>query len=83
MTEHGAHQNLHGTSPARWAGVSISAIGFLIGGIAFPFGVVPVVIAGGALQIVALIVTVAMNAAGYGVPDQWGELKAKAAAQRV
>ena len=73
------HAN-HGHSPARWTGTVISAAGFLIGGLAFPFHIWPVVYAGGALQIVALIVVGAMNAAGYGVPDVWGELKAEAKA---
>lgn len=73
------HPN-HGHSPARWTGTVISAVGFLIGGLAFPFHIWPVVYAGGALQIVALIAVGAMNAAGYGVPDVWGELKAEAKA---
>jgi hypothetical protein len=72
----------HGHSAARWAGAVISTIGFLIGGIAFPFDLWSVVILGGVLQIVALLVTVVMNATGYGRPDVWGELKAKAAAER-
>src|SRR5580704_7801224 len=74
------HAN-HGHSPARWTGVAISAVGATIGGIAYPFDMWPVVYIGGALQIVALIVVVAMNAAGYGVPDVWGELKAEAKAK--
>ena len=73
------HPN-HGHSPARWTGTVISAVGFLIGGLAFPFHIWAVVIAGGALQLVALITVGAMNAAGYGVPDVWGELKAEAKA---
>jgi len=76
MTEQ-PHAN-HGHSPARWTATIISSVGFLIGGIAFPFHFWPAVYAGGALQIVALIAVVSMNAAGYGVPDVWGELKAEA-----
>jgi hypothetical protein len=74
------HAN-HGNSPARVIACAISGVGFLIGGVAFPFHVWPVVYVGGALQIVAAIVVVAMNAAGYGVPDVWGELKAEARAR--
>jgi hypothetical protein len=72
----------HGNSAARWAGAAISLIGFLIGGIAFPFHVWSLVYLGGALQIAAVLVAGLMNAAGYGRPDVWGELKAKAAAER-
>ena len=80
MTEK-PHAN-HGNSPARWTGVVISGVGALVGGVAFPFDVWPVVYIGGALQIVALIAVVAMNAAGYGVPDVWGELKEQARERR-
>ena len=73
----------HGHSPARWTGVVISAVGATIGGVAFPFHQWAVVYAGGALQVVALIAVVAMNAAGYGVPDAWGELKAEARAGKA
>jgi hypothetical protein len=72
----------HGHSAARWTGAAISTVGFLIGGIAFPFGVWPLVYIGGALQIVALLVAGVMNASGYGRPNVWGELKAEAAAER-
>ena len=68
----------HGHSAARWTGVVISAVGATVGGVAFPFHQWAVVYAGGALQVVALIAVVAMNAAGYGVADVWGELKAEA-----
>lgn len=74
---HKPHYN-HGHSPARWTGVVISSVGALVGGVAFPFHQWAVVYVGAALQIVALIAVVAMNAAGYGVPDVWGELKAEA-----
>jgi NADH:ubiquinone oxidoreductase subunit 2 (subunit N) len=73
----------HGHSPARWTGVVISAVGATVGGVAFPFHQWAVVYAGGALQVVALIVVVAMNAAGYGVADVWGELKAEARANEA
>lgn len=76
------HTN-HGHSPARWTATIISGVGFVIGGVAFPFHFWPAVYAGGALQIVALIAVTAMNAAGYGVPDVWGELKAEAKAKNA
>lgn len=75
----------HGYAPARWTAAAISIIGFLIGGIAFPFGIWPVVVIGGVLQIVALIVNLSMNAAGYGAKanDRWAEAKAAAKAARA
>lgn len=73
----------HGHSVARWWGVALSIIGWLVGGILFPFAGVPAVIIGGAFQIAALIAVPALNAAGYGRPDLWGELKAEAAAERA
>jgi hypothetical protein len=76
------HAN-HGHSPARWTATIISGVGFVIGGVAFPFHVWPAVYVGGALQVVALIAVASMNAAGYGVPDVWGELKAEAKAQSL
>ena len=74
----------HGYAPARWTASAISIIGFLIGGIAFPFGVWPLVVVGGALQIVAVIVNLGMNAAGLGAKanDQWALAKADAKAAR-
>src|ERR1700735_2149441 len=56
----------HGYAPARWAAAAISALGWLVGGIAYPFGIWPLVAIGGALQIVAIIVNLSMNAAGMG-----------------
>ena len=75
----------HGYAPARWTAAAISILGFLIGGIAFPFGVWPVVVVGGVLQIVALITNLAMNAAGYGAKtnDAWAAAKAQAKAARA
>jgi hypothetical protein len=75
----------HGYAPARWAAAAISIIGFLIGGVAFPFGFWPAVVLGGLLQIVALIVNLAMNAAGYGAQanDRWAAAKAQAKAARA
>ena len=73
----------HGQSVARWWGVALSIIGWLVGGVLFPFAGVPAVIIGGAFQIAALIVVPALNAAGYGRPDVWGELRAEAAAERA
>jgi hypothetical protein len=73
----------HGHSPARWWGASLSFAGWLVGGVLFPFAAVPAVIIGGVFQIAAMIAALALNAAGYGRPDVWGELKAKAAADRA
>jgi hypothetical protein len=75
----------HGYAPARWAAAAVSIVGWLIGGIAFPFGVWPLVVVGGALQIVAVIVNLAMNAAGMGAKanDQWALAKADAKAARA
>jgi hypothetical protein len=72
----------HGHSAARWVGVALSAVGFVAGGIALLLGVWPVVWIGAALQLVALISVVVLNAAGYGRPNVWRELKAEAAAAR-
>ena len=75
----------HGYAPARWAASVISIAGFLVGGIAFPFGVWPLVVVGGALQVVAVIVNLAMNAAGMGAAtnDRWAKAKADAKAARA
>jgi uncharacterized membrane protein len=72
----------HGHSVARWWAVSLSFIGWLVGGVLFPFAMVPAVIIIVAFQVAALVAGVALNAAGYGRPDVWGELKAEAAAER-
>jgi hypothetical protein len=75
----------HGYAPARWTAAVISIIGWLVGGIAFPFGGWAFVIIGGVLQIVALAVNLAMNAAGYGAKtnDAWAAAKAQAKAARA
>lgn len=73
----------HGHSAARWAGSIISMLGFLVGGVLFPFAMIPAVIVGGALQIVALIAVVTLNASGFGRHDVWAELKGEAAAERA
>ena len=75
----------HGHAPARWAAVCISGIGWLIGGIAFPFGIWALVIVGAALQVVAIAVNLVMNAAGHGARgnDQWARAKAAAQAARA
>lgn len=73
----------HGHSAARWAGALISMLGFLVGGVMFPFAMVPAVIVGGALQVVAIIAALILNAAGFGRHDVWAELKAEAAAERA
>lgn len=78
------HQIDHGVAPSRiWACV-ISFVGFLVGGIGFVVHFnLPMIITGGVLQIVAIVVKLAMDAAGYGRPDVWSELKAKAKAERA
>jgi uncharacterized membrane protein len=73
----------HGHSVARWVGVILCFAGFLIGGVMFPFAMVPALIIGGVFQIAALVSAVALNASGFGRPDIWGELKAEAAAKRA
>jgi hypothetical protein len=75
----------HGYAPARWASAVVSIIGFLVGGIAFPFGIWALVVIGGALQIVAVAVNLGMNAAGYGAKtnDRWAAAKAQAKAARA
>jgi uncharacterized membrane protein len=73
----------HGHSAARWTGVILSLVGFLVGGALFPFAMVPASIIGGAFQVLAVIAVPALNAAGFGRPDIWGELKAEAAAERA
>jgi hypothetical protein len=75
----------HGHAPARTVACLISGLGFLAGGIAFPFHVWPVVIIGGVLQIVAVIANVALNGAGLGAKSNrdWAEAKARAKAARA
>jgi hypothetical protein len=75
----------HGYAPARWTAVTISALGWLVGGIAFPFGIWALVVIGGVLQIVALVVNLSMNAAGLGAKsnDDWAAAKAQAKAARA
>jgi hypothetical protein len=73
----------HGHSVARWVGASLSFIGFLVGGVLFPFAIVPASVIAGVFQIVALVSVVVLNASGFGRPDVWGELKAQAAAERA
>lgn len=75
----------HGYAPVRWWAVSISALGWVVGGIAFPLGVWVLVALGAVLQVVAIIVNLAMNAAGYGAVSngQWAQAKAAAKAARA
>ena len=75
----------HGYAPARWTASAISIVGFLIGGIAFPFGIWALVVVGGVLQVVAVIANLAMNAAGMGAAtnDRWAAAKAEAKAARA
>lgn len=78
------HQIDHGVAPSRIWGCIISFAGFLIGGIGFVVHFnLPMIIVGGVLQIVAIAVKLIMDAAGYGRPDVWSELKAKAKAERT
>ena len=75
----------HGHSKARWTAVAIAGFGWLIGGVAFPFGIWALVILGAALQVVAIVVNLVMNAAGHGSAsvDRWAEAKAEAKAARA
>jgi hypothetical protein len=75
----------HGYAPARWTAVAISALGWLIGGIAYPFSIWWLVGVGGGLQILALIANLAMNAAGLGARsnDDWAAAKARGRAAKA
>jgi hypothetical protein len=75
----------HGYAPARWAAAVISIVGWVIGGVAFPFGIWALVAVGGVLQVVAIVVNLAMNAAGMGAKtnDRWAAAKAEAKAARA
>lgn len=75
----------HGYAPARWAAALVSIVGWLIGGIAFPFHIWALVAIGGVLQVVAIAVNLGMNAAGMGAlaNDQWAAAKAEAKAARA
>ncbi len=73
----------HGHTVARWVAAALSFVGFLVGGLLFPFAMVPAVIVCGVFQFLALIAVVVLNATGFGVPDVWGQLKAEAAAERA
>ena len=81
----GAAHADHGYSPARWAGVSISAVGWVVGGVGLPLALVWLVVVGGALQVVAVAVALALNAAGHGHPgnERWEQAKAQARARRT
>ncbi|MGH3416837.1 MAG: hypothetical protein ACRDSS_10250 [Actinocrinis sp.] len=73
----------HGHSVARWVGTALSFAGFLVGGVVFPFSMTVGSVICGVLQLAAVISVPVLNAAGYGRPDVWGQLKAEAAAQRA
>lgn len=78
------HEIDHGTAPSRIWGCVISFVGFLVGGIGFVVHFnLPMIIVGAVLQVVAIAVKLGMDAAGYGRPDVWSELKAKAKAERA
>jgi hypothetical protein len=74
----------HGYSPARWAGVCTSMVGWLLAAFGLPLHVWPLVALGAALQVVAILVTLLMNKAGLGHDNnrQWATLKAQAQAAR-
>lgn len=74
----------HGYSPARWAGVVTSIVGWLLAAFGLPLHVWPLVAVGAALQVVALLVTLLMNRAGLGHDNNrhWATLKAEAQATR-
>jgi hypothetical protein len=75
----------HGYAPARWAAAAISGLGWVIGGIALPLGIIWLVVVGGVLQVVAIVVNLGMNAAGYGAAanDHWAHAKQQANEQRA
>jgi hypothetical protein len=79
------HHVDHGHAPARAWACLISGAGWLVGGIAFPFHLWALVVIGGILQIVAIIVNLAMNAAGLGAKANrdWAAAKAQAKAARA
>lgn len=79
------HHVDHGHAPARTWACLISGLGFLAGGIAFPFHIWSVVVVGAVLQIVAVVVNVALNGAGLGAKSNrdWAAAKAAAKAARA
>lgn len=59
----------HGRSPAAWTGSVIGAVGFVIAAIGSVLGPNWIVVGiGGAVVLVACIVTMVMKAAGLGQP---------------
>lgn len=85
LPTHEEHHVDHGHAPARTWACLISGLGWLAGGVAFPFHIWSVVVIGGVLQIVAVIVNVALNGAGMGAKSNtdWAAAKAAAKAARV
>jgi len=79
------HHVDHGHAPARTWACLVSGLGWLVGGIAFPFHVWTLVVIGGVLQIVAVIVNLALNGAGLGAKSNrdWAAAKAEAKAARA
>ncbi len=75
----------HGHCPARTWACLISGLGWLVGGIAFPFHIWAVVVIGAVLQIVAIGVNLALNGAGMGPKSNrdWAAAKAQAKAARA
>lgn len=58
----------HGSTPAAWAGSLTALVGALVGTVGFFIPNVAVIIAGFVIIGLALVVTVALRAMGYGAP---------------
>lgn len=59
----------HGRSPAAWAGSITAAVGFVIATVGVFMGLNwAVIIAGGAIVLIAGLLTMVMKAMGYGQP---------------
>ena len=60
----------HGGTPAAWAGSITALVGALVGTVGFFVASVGVIVAGFVIIGVALVVTVALRAMGYGAPAE-------------
>ena len=84
----GGHHIDHGYAPARWTAAAISIVGWLVGCVGFFTHsrslLITFLAVGLALNIVAIVVNLAMNAAGLGAKanDRWAAAKAEAQAAR-
>ena len=56
----------HGNTPAAWTAVTIIFVGFVVGGVAFPMGSMPLVVVGAVLVVVGGIVGKVMQMMGMG-----------------